>query len=259
SRFTPETRSNLFDKVEATDFSRLEQIISDLRPDQIINCMGIIKQIQNARSELELFTVNTLLPHRLAYWSRPTHTRVIHISTDCVFDGRQGNYGETDPPSPVDLYGVSKYLGELEYPHCLTLRTSIIGHELRGNYGLLEWFLAQTGTVNGYTQAIYSGLPTIELAEVIERYVIPNLVLHGIFHVAAEPITKYELLRLIKDAYGSSALIIPSDCPVINRSLDSTRFRRLTGYQPPAWPILVEKMYRDYQTAGYLSKSPVKE
>jgi len=171
---------------------------------------------------------------------------MIHISTDGVFDGKRGGHTERDEVNISDVYGMSKFLGEVNYPHCLTLRTSIIGHELKGKRGLVEWFLSQKKDVRGYTKAIYSGLPTIELAEIISDYILPNDNLAGIYHVSSEPISKYDLLCLIADRYVKKIEIKPSDKVAIDRSLDSSIFRSLTGYTPPSWPELINKMYLDY-------------
>jgi dTDP-4-dehydrorhamnose reductase len=171
--------------------------------------------------------------------------RLIHISTDCVFNGRKGLYKETDLSDAEDLYGKSKFIGELhDLPHAVTLRTSIIGHELNSNDSLVDWFLSQTGTVKGYKKAIFSGLPTVELARVIKDFVMPRTDLQGSYHVSADPIDKYTLLNLIANIYGKEIEIIADEKVHIDRSLNSDKFRQATGYQPPSWPILIEKMYR---------------
>ncbi|MBA2628810.1 MAG: sugar nucleotide-binding protein, partial [Rickettsiaceae bacterium] len=167
----------------------------------------------------------------------------IHISTDCVFSGSEGSYTEDDFPDAYDLYGRSKLLGEVDYPNAITLRTSIIGHELSGNRSLINWFLSQDKKASGFTKAIYSGLPTIELAEIIDKYVIPRPQMHGLYHVSSEPINKYELLKLVRDVYTKDIEIEPSDKLIIDRSLNSERFRNETGYKPPIWSKLVQKMY----------------
>jgi dTDP-4-dehydrorhamnose reductase len=170
---------------------------------------------------------------------------LIHISTDCVFSGNKGNYSETDNPDAEDVYGRSKLLGEVDYPHAITLRTSIIGHELGSARSLIGWFLNQTGCVKGYTEAIFSGVTTYELARVVRDFVIPNSKLHGLYHVAAEPISKYDLLQLVNREYGKGLQIEPDDKLKIDRSLDATRFKEATGYVAPGWPELVMKM-REY-------------
>jgi len=171
-------------------------------------------------------------------------SRLVHISTDCVFSGAKGMYTEVDVADARDLYGLSKYLGEVDYPSAVTLRTSIVGHELGTAHGLVGWFLAQKGTVKGFTRAIFSGLPTVELARVVRDYVLPRPELRGVHHVSAEPISKYDLLQLVAEVYGKDVQLTPDDKLVIDRSLDSSRFRRLTGYAPAAWPELVRVMHQ---------------
>jgi dTDP-4-dehydrorhamnose reductase len=161
-----------------------------------------------------------------------------------VFSGAKGNYLETDPSDAKDLYGRSKYLGEVDYPHAVTLRTSIVGHELGSAHGLVGWFLAQQGSVRGFTKAIFSGLPTVELARVIHDFVIPNETLRGVYHVSSRAIDKYSLLKLVAEAYGKAIEITPDAKLVIDRSLDSTRFRSAVGYAPPEWDALVAQMHR---------------
>lgn len=153
-------------------------------------------------------------------------------------------YTEADVSDAKDLYGRSKYMGEVDYPYAITLRTSIIGHELDGARSLVGWFLAQEGSVKGFKRAIFSGLPTVEIARIIRDFVIPRPDLHGLYHVSAEPIDKYELLRLVAQVYGKNIEIISDDKLAIDRSLDSSRFRELTGYNPPSWPALVQVMHQ---------------
>lgn len=232
--------------VDADNFDTVIRALASIQPNVVINCVGLIKQLPMSNDPLTAITVNSLLPHRISLICRTSGARMIHISTDCVFDGKTGNYKESDPSNADDLYGRSKYLGEVEYPHCVTLRTSIIGHELKGKMGLVEWFLSQKGFVRGFTKAMYSGFPTIELARIINDYILPNEDLKGIYHVSSEPISKYNLLELIALRYGKQIEIVPYDDFHKDRSLDSSVFRRLTGYIPPSWPELIERMYQNY-------------
>ncbi len=226
--------------VENTD--SLTRLFTQARPDVVINCIGLVKQLAEADDPLSAIPINALLPHRLARLCDVASARLIHMSTDCVFSGSRGMYSEQDLPDAQDLYGRSKLLGEVDYPHAVTLRTSIIGHELGSQHGLVGWFLAQQGPVKGFTRAIFSGLPTVELARVMRDFVLPNTDLRGLYHVSAEPINKFELLKLVAQVYGKSIQITPDEALEINRSLDSSRFREITGYQPPAWPDLVSRM-----------------
>lgn len=230
--------------------------LAKIEPHIVMNCMGIIKQLPSAGDAVKTITLNALLPHRLAMICRAMEAKLIHISTDCVFSGNRGNYLESDPPDPKDLYGRTKLLGEVHDEDCLTLRTSIIGHELKSAYGLLEWFLSQKNKIKGFTSAIYSGLPTVELARILREFVFPGFlldkpVLHGLYQVSGAPISKYDLLRIIAEIYQKPIEIEPDDTIHINRSLNSTRFQKITGYSPPPWLELIEKMHRDFMEAPY--------
>lgn len=227
--------------VESQD--SLIKAFGTIRPDVVINCVGLVKQLADANDPLQAVPINTLLPHRLAALCKAAGARLVHISTDCVFSGEKGGYLESDFPDAYDLYGRSKLLGEVDYPHAITLRTSIIGRELSGHRSLVGWFLAQQGTVQGFTGAIFSGLPTMELARVINEYVLPRPDLHGLYHVATQPINKYDLLKLVAKTYGKDTEIVPSDRLTIDRSLNADRFREATGYVAPEWPVLVQNMH----------------
>ncbi|MCX5847530.1 MAG: SDR family oxidoreductase [Deltaproteobacteria bacterium] len=245
--FSAELLKKVHVDVDADNFDTVIRSFASVQPSLVINCIGLIKQQSIASDPLSAITINSQLPHRIALVCRTAGARLIHISTDCVFDGRKGQYTEADPSNAVDLYGRSKFLGEVDYPpHCITLRTSIIGHELKGKLGLIEWFLSQAGRVRGFTRAIYSGFPTLEFARIIAEYVIPNDHLTGIYHVSSDPISKYDLLRLVAERYGKQIDIEPHDDFFMERSLDSTVFRRLTGYNPPSWSKLIDLMYQHY-------------
>jgi dTDP-4-dehydrorhamnose reductase len=228
--------------VDVEHSDALIELFVRVRPHVVINCVGVVKQLAAAQDPLCAIPINALLPHRLAQLCRTVDARLIHISTDCVFSGSKGHYVETDVPDAIDLYGRSKLLGEVDYPHAVTLRTSIIGPELAGNHGLVGWFLSQLGPVKGFRRAIFSGLPTVELARVIGDFVLPRTELRGVYHVASNPIDKFQLLRLIGAAYGKTNEIIPDDNLVIDRSLIAHRFTQTTGYEPPSWLELVQRM-----------------
>lgn len=220
----------------------LTKVLDAIRPDVVINCAGLTKHKPEAEDPLVSIPINTLMPHRLAGLCKLAGARLIHVSTDCVFSGDQGNYTEEDFADARDVYGKSKALGEVSYPHTVTLRTSTIGHEFETKYGLLEWFLSQEGRCKGYKRAIFSGLPTAVFAEVVRDVVIPDPALSGLYHVAAQAINKFDLLKLIAKAYGKEIEIEPDDKLAIDRSLDATRFREATGYVAPAWPELIKTM-----------------
>jgi dTDP-4-dehydrorhamnose reductase len=235
-------RAQFIHGIDANKPDSLVATFTQSRPQIVINCVGLVKQLANVEDPLEAIPINGLLPHRLARLCELVQARLVHISTDCVFSGRKGNYLEADVPDAEDVYGRSKLLGEVNYPHTVTLRTSIIGHELGRSHSLIGWFLAQQGCVTGYTEAIFSGLPTCELARVVRDVVIPNRDLHGLYHVAAEPISKHDLLQIVNREYGKALHIEPDNKVKINRSLDASRFKEATGYVAPPWPELVAKM-----------------
>lgn len=232
--------------VDAGDFDSVVSAFAGARPDVVVNCVGIIKQRASAKDPVQSISVNALFPHRVARLSMAAGARLIHISTDCVFGGTAGPYNEADPPDAEDLYGRSKLLGEVGGPGCLTLRTSMIGREVTSGHGLVEWFLAQPGPdVPGFTRAVFSGLTTHALAEVVLEIAERHHDLHGLYHVSAEPITKFDLLRLVASQFGLERTIVPVDEPAIDRSLDSSRFRTATGFAPRSWPDMVAEMARD--------------
>lgn len=229
--------------IDVLDQDALTRLFAQLRPDVVINCVGLIKQLADAEDPLTALPLNAMLPHRLSALCQLGGARLIHVSTDCVFSGSRGNYREDDISDAYDLYGKSKYIGEVRNDaHAITLRTSIIGHELDSKVALVDWFLSQQGRVKGYRRAIFSGLPTVELARVMRDVVLPRPELHGLYHVSAAPIAKYDLLGLIARQYGKEIAIDGDDAVAIDRSLDSSRFTRATGYRAPEWPALIASM-----------------
>lgn len=245
--FPEQTHQRLLIDVDVLNQARMQQVIAQVKPDVVVNCIGLIKQLAASKNPLIVLPINAMLPHQLAAVCETYGARLIHISTDCVFSGRKGMYTEDDISDAEDLYGKSKYMGEVnDAPHVVTIRTSMIGHELASHHSLIDWFLFQQGSVKGYTQAIFSGLPCVELAGVIRDILIPRTDLHGLYHVSAEPIDKYHLLEMVANRYKKSITMVPDTEFSIDRSLNSQRFREVTGYQPPDWPALVKQMHHDY-------------
>ena len=238
--------NRVLEGVDVFDFDSVIRTLATVQPDVVINCIGIIKQIPAAKDPIISLMVNSLFPHRLAILCQATTARLIHVSTDCVFSGRKGMYTEDDVPDAEDLYGRSKLLGEVIGPGCLTLRTSIIGRELSSINGLVEWFLSNRGGhVQGYTNAIYTGFPTLILAQIIADVLEHHPDLSGLYHVSSEPISKYALLCLLHDAYQVSIEIESFPGVRVDRSLDSSRFRAVTGFVPLPWPAMVQAMATD--------------
>ena len=236
---------NLISKIDAYDFETVALTIRKIRPAYVLNCIGIIKQLDASKAPVDAVVINSLLPHQLASECDAVGAKLIHFSTDCVFSGRVGFYAESDIPDAIDIYGRSKLLGEVAYGEHLTLRTSIIGHELGRSLSLVDWFLSQSKLVWGYQKAIFSGLPTVCVAEFLVNYVFEKN-LSGLYHLSADPIDKYSLLSLINDFYSSGKEILPTSDFVIDRSLNSSRLSDLTGYIPDSWPKQIEKMRREY-------------
>jgi len=241
--FSPSIQSSLISGIDVMQSDSLIALFDQTTPDLVINCAGLTKHRPESEDPLFSVPINSLLPHRLARLCNLFGARIIHVSTDCVFSGNKGNYTENDLPDATDIYGKSKILGELQYPNSVTLRTSTIGHELETCYGLLDWFLSQSSSCNGFVQAIFSGLPTVAFAELIRDFIIPNNKLSGLYHVAAKPINKFELLSLIAKFYKKEIQIIRDDSFRIDRSLNSERLKAATGYESPAWPELIKMMH----------------
>ncbi len=242
--------------VDGDNFDSIIRALASIQPNIVINCIGLIKQTPLSNDPLAAITVNAQLPHRISLICKTAGARLIHFSTDCVFDGKKGSYVESDIPSAYDLYGRTKLLGEIAYPHCLTIRTSIIGHELKGFLSLVEWFLAQKNA-RGYLNAIFSGLPTLEIARIVRDYILPDDSLYGVYHLSADAISKYELLKIINKSYGCNITIERFDDFYIDRSLDSSEFRRKTGYIPNSWEELINDMYNDYMSCEYYLRAKV--
>ena len=243
--FSDADRARLIDGVDVTAHDSLVTVLDRVRPDVVINAVGVIKQLAIANDPLIVLPINSMLPHRLAGLCGLVGARLIQVSSDCVYSGRAGSYVESDLSDAEDLYGKSKYIGEVhDQPHAITLRTSGIGHELNSANGLLEWFLSQEGRVKGFSRAIFSGLPWVELARVIKEYVLPRPEMHGLYHVSAKPISKLDLLTLIGGVYGKQITIDPDDTVRIDRSLNSERFSGATGYVAAEWPQLIAAMHK---------------
>ena len=241
--FSENLSANIVSHVNAESFDSLVNLFGLIRPNVVINCIGLIKQDSYVTDPLKVIPINSILPHQIARLCELACSRLVHISTDCVFSGKKGGYLEDDFPDATDLYGRSKFLGEVSYPHAITLRTSIIGHELNSRRSLLNWFLSQSGHVKGYVNSTFSGLPVVELARIFRKYILPNKSLGGVYHVGVESISKYKILKLISVIYGKEIEIVPDYDLIIDRSLNADRFCEATGYVAPDWPTLIKDMH----------------
>ena len=234
---------NSFAEVEASDVDRLQKVVQNFRPNIIVNAIGIVKQRAASHDAIPSLEINSLLPHRLALMARDVGARLFHFSTDCVFSGSRGNYSETDFPDADDLYGRTKLLGEVTDEGCLTIRSSIIGLELSRNKSLIEWFLAQRGATNGFTRAIYSGLTTLEMARLVEMLIEKFPDLSGLWHVSAEPISKFDLLEKFNSYLkNSDRQIKRSEDFFKDRSLNGHRFYEQTRYKAPSWDDMLKEL-----------------
>ena len=222
--------------------SRVLDLVVEERPGFVVNAAGIVKQREAAADPVESIQVNGLFPHQLADACRQAEARLIQISTDCVFSGLRGNYREKDIPDPVDLYGRTKLVGEVSGPGCLTIRTSMIGLELANFSSLIEWFLHQQRPVSGFRQARWNGLTTIELARLIDRLVKDHPDLTGVWHVSGQTLSKYDLLATLTVMLGRDVELVPDDKVVIDRSLNSDRFRSAVGYDPPSREVMLAEL-----------------
>jgi dTDP-4-dehydrorhamnose reductase len=251
--------ANLVGGVDAADWPALERLLREHRPRVIVNCIGVIKQRSEAKSAVPSITINALLPHRLAELCQRWDARLIHFSTDCVFSGERGNYTEDDFSDAHDLYGRTKFLGEVSTRNALTLRTSIIGRELTQFRSLLEWFLAEAGRngeartkpahgrrrVQGFARAFYSGVTTNYLAELVGQIITAHPQLHGLYQVTSDTISKFELLTLLRDAFHLDCEIQPQEEFFCDRSMKGDKFVAATGLRTPPWHHLAAQLAND--------------
>lgn len=242
--FSPQ---NALAGVDVRVSDRLLTVLSEFRANAVVNAVGIVKQRPDGLDVIPNLEINALLPHRLALICRAIGARLIHISTDCVFSGKRGQYREDDTPDPVDIYGHSKLLGEVTQPGVITLRTSIIGCSLYRNASLIDWFLRQRSRISGYRNAIFSGFTTKEVSRVIETLLEQHPDASGLYHLSSSAISKYDLLVGLRDRLGRKIEIVADDSLRIDRSLDSTRFRQEFGYTPPPWERMLDELAHDIQ------------
>lgn len=244
-RFGIFDRQHVIENVDARDMQSIRTAVVTTKPDVVINCVGIIKQLPTSQDVVQTLTVNSILPHLISEITADVGCRFITLSTDCVFSGARGQYAESDVADSTDLYGRSKQYGEVAGTNCLTIRTSIIGRELGTTHSLIDWFLSQKTGVKGYANAIFSGFPTIVLAEVLAAIIEYHRDLEGLYHVSSEPISKYDLLELVNRRLASPVEIEKETEFRLDRSLDSTKFRLITGFSPLPWPEMVDRMLSD--------------
>jgi len=233
----------VFSNVDTMDFQGLERIVKQVAPDHVVNCLRVATHGSEVAPPVLSITVNALLPHRLAELCDAQGARLIHFSSDCVFDGLRGMYTEEDSPNATHTYGQTRLLGEVHAGNALVLRGSVIGRELEGNSSLLEWlFLQQGKEIKGFTRAIYSGLTSIETANVVQMILDKTPQLTGLYNIASEPINKYDLLKLAAESFGVDVTIHKEDGFSIDRSLNAEKFKAATGYVAPSWASMMKEL-----------------
>ena len=238
--------ARLIDGIDVASDEHLERAFAVATPDVVVNAVGIVKQRQDASDAVQSIAINALLPHRLAALCVDAGVRLVHLSTDCVFSGSRGNYGETDLTDARDLYGRSKLLGEVDAEGCVTIRTSMVGREIGSSRGLIEWFMTRRGeTAKGFTRARFSGLTTPALSRVIRDVIEHRPELRGVWHVAGEQINKHDLLTMVNEAFGLGTTIVADDSFVCDRTLDASRFMNATGFRPPTWAAMIAELAAD--------------
>ncbi|HEX9907281.1 MAG TPA: SDR family oxidoreductase [Thermoplasmata archaeon] len=252
SRLVPSDK--LVEDVDAEDFPSVDRALTKTKPDVVVNCIGIVKQLEAGKDPIRSITVNSLFPHHLAKACNRHGARLVHFSTDCVFSGKKGMYRADDYPDAEDLYGRTKFLGELTEKHTMTIRSSIIGRELGSSNGLVEWFLRQRGKkVKGYANAIYTGLTTIEMSKVVKDVIGKHKDLHGIWQVASEPISKFDLLGLINSELRLGVDLEKDTTVAVDRSLDGSEFEKRTGYKAPSWKSMIRELAEDSKSYDTLA------
>jgi dTDP-4-dehydrorhamnose reductase len=242
--FQPNYAENFIISCEVTNYKDLVKVFNQINPNVVINCISLSKELLKSADPLNMIPIYSLLPHQLSMLCKKFDTRLVQMSSDGVFSGKKGGYKESDPSDAQDIYGSTKYVGEVHESHAINIRTSIIGHELHTKNGLVEWFLSQERECECFSRAIFSGFPTVVLAQIIRDIIIPNKDLNGLYHVSSNPISKCQLLQLIAKVYGKKIKLITNDKVEINRSLNSEHFRKTTGYTPPDWHSLVKLMHK---------------
>ncbi|MGB7286183.1 MAG: SDR family oxidoreductase [Salaquimonas sp.] len=235
---------NIVENVDVFDFSAVGILLDSTRPDVILNCAGITKRRPEINEPIRAIKVNSLFPHLLAEWAGENNCRVIHFSTDCVFNGKDGNYDENSPTNGDDAYGRTKALGEIRYDHCLTIRSSFIGRELSVHSELLDWFLQQKGkTIKGFTRAMYSGISTIEMARIVGDIIEYHPDIGGLHQLSKlEPISKYDLLCLAKKSFGLDVEIVPDDDFEIDATLNGSLLRSKMPIELPSWARMMDEL-----------------
>lgn len=243
---------NSYTNVNVLNLDLLENLVKEFKPDCIVNCVGLTKQLINEKQPLKPLLINSIFPHQLLSLCAKNNIRLIHLSTDCVYSGKKGFYTEQDTSDAEDVYGRTKFLGEVSEDNSITIRKSTIGLELDSSHGLIEWLLNQKETIKGYTNAIYSGFPSYILSEIVENIILDHKDLKGIWHISSSPISKYDLLKKLVDRLDNFKIdIMPDDKINIDRSLDSSKFKKKTGFKAPSWDFMIDNLAKEINEKRY--------
>ncbi len=233
---------NQLKKINVSNLEDIKKLIIRFKPDYLINCIGLIKQLCNKKNLKETKFLNSTFPKKISKIAEKNKFKIIHLSTDCVFSGKKGNYKEKDTADAEDIYGKSKFNGEVKSKFVINIRTSIIGNELTTSLSLLNWFLKQK-KVNGFNQAYFSGLTTLELSNIlIKKIILNNKFSSGLFHVSGPNISKLILLKLIKKIYKRKTIINIDNNFKIDRSLNSSKFKKITKYKKKSWLVMIKNL-----------------
>lgn len=236
-------------ELDARDMQAVAELVREERPQAIVNAIGVLNAQAEARPT-DAYALNGLLPHWLAHLAEQSGARLVHVSSDCVFSGNRGGYGENEQPDGDTVYARSKAMGEVRHAPHLTLRTSIIGPEIRaGGIGLMGWFLSQKGTVQGYVNVPWNGVTTLELAKAA-AWALEHPEVSGLVHLTApEPISKHDLLRLMAELYGKNDVTVePAAEPAIDRTLLPTRSP--FAYRPPGFRTMLREL-REWERSAW--------
>ena len=235
-------KKNQLKKINISKFKDVKKLITKFKPDYVINCIGLIKQLCNKKNLKETKFLNSTFPKKISKVAEKNKFKIIHLSTDCVFSGKKGNYNEKEIADAVDIYGKSKLNGEVKSKFVINIRTSIIGNELTTSLSLFNWFLKQK-KVNGFSQAYFSGMTTLELSNILIKKIILNTKFSpGLFHVSGPKINKLNLLRLIKKVYKRKIVINIDNNFKIDRSLNSNKFRNVTKFKKKSWLVMIKEL-----------------
>ena len=234
--------NKIIDNIDILNLDNLNKLLESLKPNIIVNCIGVTKR-KISDNLLDVIKINSIFPHELVKWGLINSARIIHFSTDCVFNGLTGNYNEKSNTNAFDIYGKTKALGEIQYDNCLTIRSSFIGRELFDKTELLEWVISNNGKkIKGFKKTMYSGVSALFLSKFIKNIINDHIKLNGLFQLSTDiPISKYDLICLIRDCFDLNIEIIPENNKYHCPTLDNSKLKNKMNFEIPSWKeMLVE-------------------